>query len=120
MVMGRGVAGAFVAVGEDREAEVGVFVEHLALRDALGDVGADKLLVLEDVFEEVADLLAALRTGLGAEELFAFGRKLIEGALHGENLLEATRHAAGSLIRSLAGRESKSRMVVRGKPPPRF
>ena len=55
---------AAVDVGEDAEAELRIFVEDLALGDVVADVPADERLVLENLLDDLAHLLAARGAGV--------------------------------------------------------
>jgi hypothetical protein len=52
MIMRIGLLGAVAHVSADTESELGVLVNHLAVRRALVEILAGKLLILEHIFHE--------------------------------------------------------------------
>jgi hypothetical protein len=71
-----------VDVAEDAEAEFGVLVEDLSLGDAIVEMGGHKILVLEDLLDERADLLAALDPRILRQDPMTFAGELLERIAH--------------------------------------
>src|SRR5688500_15980596 len=82
MVVRRGVLRPLVVVREHAEAEVGILVEHVALRGLFIEVLRDELGVAQELFETQADLPPPGRTRLGSKDGAALGRELLEGGRH--------------------------------------
>ncbi len=82
MVVRLRLAGAFVGVGEDAEAELRVLVEQAAGAGVGTESGGYGLGVFEQVFERGDDLLASRGTGLGLEQAMTLGRELIDFVSH--------------------------------------
>src|SRR5207249_1078376 len=73
---------AVVHVGEDAEAELRIFVEDLALWHVVADVCGDERVVLQDVLDDLADLLAPRRPGLLGERALTGGAELLQSPAH--------------------------------------
>jgi choline dehydrogenase len=80
--MWRRVFGSFVAVREQAEAQVGILIEHLALRGVFIKILRNKLRVAQQLFEAHADLPPPGGARLGAQDGAALGRELLEGGRH--------------------------------------
>src|SRR5262249_1527395 len=71
-----------VDMGEDAEAELGILVENLALRHVVAHVLGDERLVLEDLLDDLADLLASGRSRPFRERALAGGAELLASPAH--------------------------------------
>jgi hypothetical protein len=82
MVVWRGLSGAMVHVGEDAEAKLRVFIEDLALRHIVAEVGGDEVIVLQHVLQQRADLLPAGGSWVGLQGIVTGGGELLERVGH--------------------------------------
>ena len=82
VVVGHASLGPLVVVGQDAEPQVGVLVDHLALRLVLLDVPGEERLVPEDLLHQRADLPASFRAGFGLEDTTAVRGELLQGVAH--------------------------------------
>src|ERR1051325_6292045 len=85
--------GTLIDMAENAEAELGILVENLPLRPALGQVLTDELRIGARLLDESADLFAALGSGLGGEDAVTIGRELFECIGHRLILLRLDRQA---------------------------
>src|SRR5687767_5061214 len=81
VVRGR-VLRALVRVGEDAETHFRVFVQHLALRRGLADLGGDEFRIAQELLEDDADLAPARRARLLLQDFAAVPGELLEGRGH--------------------------------------
>src|ERR1700756_1511233 len=95
---------------EDAEAEFGILVQHLALGHVVAEMRRDEILVLQQLLNQGADLLAPLDTRIFLENPVAFRGKLLEAVphltaplwlLHGA--IDARSYAEPASIRKAAG-----------------
>src|SRR5437016_14400157 len=82
MVVRLALLGARVDVGENAEAELRVLVQDLALRHAVAEMPGDECLVLQDLLDERAHLLATPGPGFRREDAVTGGRELFERVPH--------------------------------------
>jgi hypothetical protein len=73
-------------VGEDAEAERGIFVEDLALGHVVAEMAGDERAVLQHILDDAADLLTAGRPRITLEKTMTLRGELLEGQAHGRNL----------------------------------
>src|SRR5215472_8875572 len=76
------VLGAVVDMAKDAEAELRVFVQHLAVRHVIVEMCPDEGIVLQHLQNQAADLLAPLDTRIVFEDPVAFRRELLEAVTH--------------------------------------
>jgi hypothetical protein len=71
-----------VHVGKDAEAQLGIFIENLALRHIVSEVSGDEVVVLQDFLQKRAYLLPPGGTRIGFEDAMTVGSKLLERVGH--------------------------------------
>jgi hypothetical protein len=69
-------------LSEDAEAKLGVFIEDLALRHIVAEVGGDEVVVLQHLLQERAYLLPSGRARVGCEDAMTVGSELLERVSH--------------------------------------
>jgi hypothetical protein len=74
--------GAVVHMGQNAETEFRVLIEDFTLWYVVSQMGADKLLILEDIAQECAHFFPAVRAGFGFEEALTCGGELFESVSH--------------------------------------
>ena len=67
MIMRIGFARFAIHMGADAEAQLGIFVDHLAVGGVVVDVGRDELFVFERLLYQIADFLPAGSARVGFE-----------------------------------------------------
>src|SRR5271166_1909366 len=87
MIVRVAVLCAVVDMTKDAEAELGIFVQHLALRHVIGEIRFNKIIVLQYVLDQRAHFLAPLDSGILLEDRAACRRELFEITLHKDYLL---------------------------------
>ena len=73
---------ALVDMAEDAEAELRILEEDLPLGPVVGQVLGDEIRIGAGPADQLADLLAAFRTGIRGENAVRFGRKFLESERH--------------------------------------
>ena len=74
--------GALIDMAENAEAEFRVLEEDFALGAVIRQMLGDEIRIGAGAADQFADLLAALRTGIGGENAVRFGRKFLERERH--------------------------------------
>src|SRR5262249_31550558 len=115
---------ALISVGEDAEAELGIFVEDLALGHVVADVPGDEGVVFENVLDDLADFLAAGGARICGESLLTGSRELLQSPAHCVDLLRVFSSTVSSLTPAREGRRAGAvlatrRWVCRRGAPPR-
>src|SRR5579859_3407565 len=90
MVMRLAVLRAIIGMRQDGEAQLGILVQHLALRCAFRDVLRDELAVLQNVLHQSTDSLAALGARLPFQRVMTLRGELFDRSAHGVCLLFAS------------------------------
>jgi hypothetical protein len=90
-----------IIVGQNAETEFGIFIDDMALGAVIAQMGRHEALILEDVLQEFAHLLAPRRTWFGFEKAMALGGKRFESMGHNHFSYEKTnRYPLGASVRT--------------------
>ena len=97
MVVWFALPGAVIDMAEDAESQFGILVEDFAVGHAILQMRGDKILVLQYLLDQRADLLVALDAGVRREDAMTLVGKLLK-RIHRMNstvrdLLTAYRHS---------------------------
>ena len=82
MIMWRTLFGASVDMGQDAKTEFRVFLENLARRHIVAQMGGDEVIILKHLLQQRAYLLLALGSEIGPENAVTVGGELFEGVRH--------------------------------------
>jgi hypothetical protein len=82
MIVRRALLGAIIDMPEDAKTEFRVFIKDLAVGTVIGQVLGDEIRVGTGLLHQLANLLAAVRTGIGGKGAVTVGRELFESISH--------------------------------------
>src|SRR5919108_236803 len=82
LIVGIGFAGVSVRVGANAKAQFRIFVDHLAFRRVVVDMGFDECVIFERFLDQIAHFLSSRRAGILFEDAMTLRSERIKRKAH--------------------------------------